>query len=69
MGGDYSSSDFEIEEDGALRRVVHLPTGMTIESNQLSTNPTRSCLCQRIQTVASGGLDTQVASPATNEDP
>jgi hypothetical protein len=34
MGGDYPSSDFEIREDGELRRVVHLPTGMMIETNR-----------------------------------
>jgi hypothetical protein len=39
MGGDYPSSDFQIMEDGGLRRVVHIPTGMTIESSRLPADP------------------------------
>jgi hypothetical protein len=39
MGGDYPSDDFDIEEDGGLRRVVHLPTGMIIETKRVSANP------------------------------
>jgi hypothetical protein len=39
MGGDYPSSDFDIMEDGGIRRVVHVPTGMTIESNRLPADP------------------------------
>lgn len=39
MGGDYPSSDFAIEEDGGIRRIVHVPTGMTIESDRLPTAP------------------------------
>jgi hypothetical protein len=39
MGGDYPSSDFDIMEDGGIRRVVHVPTGMTIESNRLRADP------------------------------
>jgi hypothetical protein len=39
MGGDYPSTDFHIMEDGGIRRVVHIPTGMTIESNRLPTDP------------------------------
>jgi len=39
MGGDYPSTDFYITEEGALRRVVHVPTGMTIESTRLPADP------------------------------
>jgi hypothetical protein len=39
MGGDYPSSDFDIKEDGELRLVLHAPTGMTIESKRLPTDP------------------------------
>ncbi len=39
MGGDYPSSDFQIMEDGGLRHVVHIPTGMTIESSRLPADP------------------------------
>jgi hypothetical protein len=30
MAGDYPSSDFTITEEGAIRRVVHVPSGMAI---------------------------------------
>ncbi|HVC52996.1 MAG TPA: hypothetical protein VND87_13325 [Stellaceae bacterium] len=39
MPGDYPSADFEISDDGAVRRVMHLPTGMTIETNRLRVDP------------------------------
>jgi hypothetical protein len=39
MGGDHPSTDFCITEEGALRRVVHVTTGMTIESTQSSADP------------------------------
>ncbi len=39
IGGDYPSSDFAIAEDGGIRRIVHVPTGMTIESDRLPTDP------------------------------
>jgi hypothetical protein len=39
MGGDYRSSDFAVTEDGGIRRIVHVPAGMTIESDRLPTAP------------------------------
>ena len=39
MGGDYPSADFHIMEDGALCRVVHVPSGMTVETTRLPANP------------------------------
>ena len=39
MGGDYPSTDFHIVEEGEIRRVFHIPTGMTIETNRLPANP------------------------------
>jgi hypothetical protein len=39
MGGDYPSTDFHIMEDGEIRRVIHIPTGMTIETNRLPADP------------------------------
>jgi hypothetical protein len=39
MGGDYPSTDFHIMEDSGIRRVVHIPTGMTIESIRLLADP------------------------------
>ena len=39
MGGDYPSSDFEITEDRGVRRVFHIPTGITIESDRSRADP------------------------------
>jgi hypothetical protein len=39
MAGDYPSTDFAISEVGAVRRVVHLPTGMEIVTIQLPRDP------------------------------
>lgn len=39
MGGDYPSSEFEISEEGDVRRVVHLPTGIMIETMRSSRDP------------------------------
>jgi hypothetical protein len=40
MAGDYPSTDFAISEEGQVRRVVHLPTGMVIETAQVPGKPT-----------------------------
>jgi hypothetical protein len=39
MAGDYPSTDFEISEEGEVRRVVHLPTGMAIATIRLPRDP------------------------------
>ena len=39
MGGDYPSGDFDITEDRGVRRVFHIPTGITVESNRLRADP------------------------------
>ncbi len=39
MGGDYPSSDFDIVEEGSVRRVFHIPTGMIIQSNRSHADP------------------------------
>jgi hypothetical protein len=39
MRGDYPSEDFEVVDDGAIRRVVHFPTGMTLETRRLRSDP------------------------------
>ena len=39
MGGDYPSSDFAISEQGEVRRVVHLPTGIVIETARIPGKP------------------------------
>ncbi|HEX3885534.1 MAG TPA: hypothetical protein VHW66_22975 [Stellaceae bacterium] len=39
MSGDYPSADFEIADEGTVRRVSHLPTGMVIETGRVHTDP------------------------------
>jgi hypothetical protein len=39
MAGDYPSSEFEISEAGDVRRVVHLPTGIMIETLRSPRDP------------------------------
>jgi len=39
MAGDYPSTDFLISEQGEVRRVVHLPTGMAIAAIRLPRDP------------------------------
>jgi len=39
MGGDYPSSEFQISEEGDVRRVIHLPTGIIIETMRSARDP------------------------------
>jgi hypothetical protein len=39
MAGDYPSTDFAISEDGVVRRVVHMPSGMTIVTTRVLRDP------------------------------
>jgi hypothetical protein len=39
MAGDYPSTDFAITEDNVGRRVVHVPSGMTIVTPRVSRDP------------------------------
>jgi hypothetical protein len=39
MTGDYPSTDFEIVDEGGIRKVVHLPTGMVLETGRLRADP------------------------------
>ena len=39
MNGDYPSTDFEIVDEGAIRKVLHLPTGMLLETGRLRADP------------------------------
>jgi hypothetical protein len=39
MSGDYPSTDFEIVDEGGIRKVRHLPTGMQLETGRLPANP------------------------------
>jgi hypothetical protein len=39
MHGDYPSTDFEIVDEGGIRRVLHLPTGVLLETDRLRADP------------------------------
>jgi hypothetical protein len=39
ISGDYPSTDFEIVDEGSVRKVLHLPTGMLIETSRLQASP------------------------------
>ena len=39
MYGDYPSTDFEIVDEGSVRKVLHLPTGMLLETGRLRADP------------------------------
>ena len=54
MAGDYPSSDFAITEDGGTRRVVHVPSGMTITMPGVPRDPVAVSSIYTIETVGSG---------------
>jgi hypothetical protein len=39
MNGDYPSTDFQIVDEGGIRKVLHLPTGMLLETGRLRADP------------------------------
>ena len=39
MNGDYPSTDFEIVDEGGVRKVLHVPTGMLLETGRLRADP------------------------------
>lgn len=39
MNGDYPSTDFQIVDEGDIRKVLHLPTGMLLETGRLRADP------------------------------
>jgi hypothetical protein len=43
ISGDYPSTDFEIVDEGRFRKVLHLPTGMLIETSRLGASPIAVC--------------------------
>ena len=54
MAGDYPSTDFGISEQGEVRRVVHLPTGMEIVTIRLPRDPVAVPLAYTIEAEGSG---------------
>jgi len=55
MAGDYPSTDFVISEQGEVRRVVHLPTGMEIATIRLPRDPVAVPPAYKIEAEGSGG--------------
>ena len=64
MAGDYPSTDFEISEDGAVRRVMHVPTGMTIVTSRVSPDPVTVSLAYTIEAEGSGTYHPQEIAQA-----
>jgi hypothetical protein len=58
MNGDYPSTDFEIVDEGRTRRVLHLPTGMLLETGRLGADPIAVSAAYTLV------CDTDVARPA-----
>ena len=54
MAGDYPSTDFVISEQGEVRRVVHLPTGMEIVTIRLPRDPVAVPSAYTIEAEVSG---------------
>ena len=54
MAGDYPSNDFAITEDGVIRRVVHLSSGMTIATTRAPRDPLAVSSRYTIETEGSG---------------
>jgi hypothetical protein len=54
LAGDYPSADFVITEDGVVRRVVHLPSGLTIVATGVRRDPMAVSLAYTIEAAGSG---------------
>lgn len=39
MTGDYPSTDFEIVDEDGVRKVLHVPTGMQLETGRMRSSP------------------------------
>ena len=58
MSADYPSADFEIFDEGGIRKVLHLPTGMLLETGRLRADPIA------VSTAYTLVYDAEVARPA-----
>jgi hypothetical protein len=58
MSADYPSADFEIFDEGGIRKVLHLPTGMLLETGRLRADPIA------VSTAYTLVCDAEVARPA-----
>jgi hypothetical protein len=54
MAGDYPSTDFAITEDGVVRRVVHVPSGLTIVTTRMPRDPVTVSSAYTIEAEGSG---------------
>jgi hypothetical protein len=54
MAGDYPSADFAISEDGMVRSVVHMPSGMAIVVPRVARDPISVPLAYTIQADGAG---------------
>jgi len=64
MGGDYPSDDFEVVDDGPIRRVVHFPTGMTLETSRLRSSPIAVSSTYTVEFQAAVARPSEVAQAA-----
>jgi hypothetical protein len=64
MSGDYPSTDFVISEQGEVRRVVHLPTGMEIVTGRLPRDPVAVPSAYRIEAEGFGSHHPQEVAQA-----
>jgi hypothetical protein len=55
MAGDYPSADFDITEDGVVRRIVHTPSGMAIVTTRAPRDPVAVSSGYTIEAEGSGG--------------
>ena len=64
MAGDYPSTDFAISEDGAVRRVVHLPTSLEIRTIRLPHDPVAVSSAYTIEAGGAGSHHPQEVAQA-----
>ena len=64
MAGDYPSSDFVISEEGAICRVTHTPSGMTIATTRMPRDPIGVSSAYTIEAKGSGSHHPQEVAQA-----
>jgi hypothetical protein len=64
MAGNYPSADFAITEDGVVRRVVHVPSGMRIVTPRAPRDPVAVPSAFTIEVEGFGGQHPQEVAQA-----
>jgi hypothetical protein len=64
MAGDYPSTDFAITEDGGVRRILHTPSGMTIMTTRMPSDPVAVSSAYTIEAEGSAGHHPQEVAQA-----